>query len=310
MPSEQNSESPLVSVVIPTYNRADVLPRAIRSVIRQTFTDFELIIIDDGSQDRTREVVKEFTDPRIRYIRQENQGANAARNHGIRKAKGRYISFLDSDDEFHENNLQRVIETLENHGSNCIGAYTSYRRLRDGEVTHISSADKRKVTFDDIRKENTIGGFSAITFRASVFQKVGYLDEQLQSAQDYDIYLRSLQEGGYIIGIAEVLADQHLDEHRISDDIKKKKKGLGRIIEKHEETLAPSRIADQHYMIGFLHAENKDLGLARREFWKAIRTYPYNPFYYYHLLFSFAGLWAFKKSLDFKKSIKVYLKGS
>lgn len=301
-------ESPLVSVVIPTYNRADVLPRAIQSVLKQTLTDFEIIIVDDGSQDQTREVVEEFTDSRIRYIRQENQGANAARNHGIKKATGKYISFLDSDDEFHEDHLKQVVNELELEDSGCIGVYTSYRRLSNKKLVHVSTATREQVTFKDIRKENMIGGFSVVTFRATVFQRVGHLDEQLQCAQDYDFYIRALYDGGYITGVPEYLVDQHTDGTRISSDIQRKRAGLERIVEKHGEKLAESRLADHHYMIGFIHARDGDLASARSTFWRAVCTYPYDPFYYYHLIFSLCGEPVFNKSLEIKKNIKVLVK--
>src|SRR5581483_7287295 len=90
---------PDVSIILPTYNRVDTIPRAVESVRRQTFTDWELIVIDDGSTDGTAERINNL-DPRIRILRQENQGCYVARNRGIAEAKGRFIAFLDSDDEW------------------------------------------------------------------------------------------------------------------------------------------------------------------------------------------------------------------
>jgi len=90
---------PAVSIILPTYNRADVLHRALDSVFRQTFHDWELIVVDDGSSDETPELFRQV-DPRIRYLRQDNRGVYAARNHGLREARGRYLTFLDSDDEW------------------------------------------------------------------------------------------------------------------------------------------------------------------------------------------------------------------
>ncbi len=95
------AEKPMVSVIIPTYNRAHVLGRAIRSVLDQTYQDFELIVVDDGSSDHTGEVVATFADPRIHYLRHEkNRGAAAARNTAIKTAQGEYIASLDSHDEW------------------------------------------------------------------------------------------------------------------------------------------------------------------------------------------------------------------
>ena len=89
---------PKVSVVIPTFNRADTIGDSIKSVLEQTFKDFEVIVVDDGSTDGTESVVAAFGDSRIKYIMQDNAGACAARNNGIRHANGEYIAFQDSDD--------------------------------------------------------------------------------------------------------------------------------------------------------------------------------------------------------------------
>ena len=104
-----------VSVIIPTYNRAVFIADAIQSVLTQTYSDFEIIIVDDGSTDNTREVVGGFNDSRIKYIYQENQWAAAARNNGIRASNGEYLSFLDSDDILMENALKKGIQILDEH---------------------------------------------------------------------------------------------------------------------------------------------------------------------------------------------------
>lgn len=105
--------SPFFSVIIPTYNRADLLPIAINSVLSQTYTNWELLIIDDGSKDNTREVVNKYNDPRIKYIYQDNAERSAARNNGIKNALGTYICFLDSDDYYLPNRLQGLHNALQ-----------------------------------------------------------------------------------------------------------------------------------------------------------------------------------------------------
>lgn len=104
-----------VSVIIPTYNRAHLIAEAIQSVLDQTFTDFEIIVVDDGSTDNTKDVVDRFTDPRIRYIYQENQWAAIARNTGIEATSGEYLTFLDSDDVLTESALLRAVQVLDTH---------------------------------------------------------------------------------------------------------------------------------------------------------------------------------------------------
>jgi len=103
------------SIILPTYNRAHFLPKAIESVLNQPFIDWELIIIDDGSTDNTKNVVEQYSDKRIRYHWQENQERSIARNNGIKIANGKYICFLDSDDYYLENHLSHFFEALQNH---------------------------------------------------------------------------------------------------------------------------------------------------------------------------------------------------
>lgn len=112
-----------VSVIIPTYNRAHLLGRAIQSVLAQTYEDFEIIVVDDASTDVTEQVVKSFADDRINYIRhQKNKGGSSARNTGIKAAKGEFIAFLDSDDEWVPKKLEKEINRLQTL-SNEVGVF-------------------------------------------------------------------------------------------------------------------------------------------------------------------------------------------
>lgn len=104
--------TPLVSVVLPTYNRAPLLRRSIGSVLRQSFSDLELVVVDDGSRDNTEEVVSAFNDPRVRYLPRPNGGVAAARNTGVQAARGRYLAFQDSDDEWLLDKLERQLAAL------------------------------------------------------------------------------------------------------------------------------------------------------------------------------------------------------
>ena len=107
---------PTVSVIIPTYNRESLLPRALDSVVAQTFNDWEIVLVDDGSTDGTARVASRYADrlaDRFLYLRQENQGSSSARNYGIDASRGRFVAFLDSDDEFLPTKLRRQIELFD-----------------------------------------------------------------------------------------------------------------------------------------------------------------------------------------------------
>ena len=121
----------MISVVLPSYNRAHILPRAIESILGQTYKDIELIIVDDGSSDNTAEVVGSFSDSRIVYVRQENAGACAARNNGIAHARGDYIAFQDSDDIWHQDKLEKQLATLQNTGADIV--FCRMNRMVGGE---------------------------------------------------------------------------------------------------------------------------------------------------------------------------------
>ena len=124
------------SIIIPTYNRAAFLPKAIESVLAQTYTDWELIVVDDGSTDNTREVVSKYSDVRITYIYQENSERSVARNNGIAHAKGEYVCFLDSDNYMLPNRLERIAEFIERKNkSACYYTDIEYLNEQSGSVT-------------------------------------------------------------------------------------------------------------------------------------------------------------------------------
>ena len=129
----QHPEKPLVSVVIPTYNRAGFLPDAIGSVLAQSYANIEIIVIDDGSTDNTRSVLQPFED-KIRYLTSNHVGAAHARNMGMMAAKGKYIAFLDSDDQYLPGKLALQIEFLEKNPELKVVCSNFSGKREDGEV--------------------------------------------------------------------------------------------------------------------------------------------------------------------------------
>ena len=300
-----NSTGLSVNLIIPTYNRASVLDRAIESALDQTYEHIEVIVVDDGSTDDTESVVGAFDDDRLRYVYQENAGANAARNRGIRLASGRYVSFLDSDDELHPEHVERVVKTLEAADNDVVGAFTNARHLSKGSLVETMNVPGRTVSFEDLRRENVIGGFSATTFERRVFEEIGYLDEELASSQDYDLYLR-VTKRYRLEGIPEPLVDIHLDGDRISDDIDRKIEGQDRLLEKHGDDLAPERIAHHHYVRGLIHGSNGDLRAARTAFRSALRHHPYAPLSVIHYVATFSGRYGYPMLMSLKKKVKSF----
>lgn len=199
---------PVVSVVLITYNRADLLPHAIDSVLQQTYCDFELIVIDDGSTDNTAEVVGQYIDPRVIYHPVENGERARARNIGIQLSRGSYISFLDSDDWYLPNKLAAQVAVLENHPE--VGmTLGGWRIVKDnGELIdeirpwETLSSD---VTVDDMLFRGTATPNTGL-FRRVWFDRVEGFDNDLIISEDTDMWIRLLLAGCKNVWTEELVA--------------------------------------------------------------------------------------------------------
>ena len=187
---------PTISVIIPAYNYAQYLPIAIRSVLAQTFQDFEIIIVDDGSTDDTHSVVSEFVDPRIDYIYQENQGLAAARNTGIRSSHGLYIALLDADDAFYPAKLELQLRELSENPDISI-IFTGWDFvLQSGKLIRHARPWEDNLNLD-LESLLTNPQFSSSTalIRRDVFDRVGYFDRYLYRSEDFDFFIRAAANG-------------------------------------------------------------------------------------------------------------------
>ncbi|MFA6216035.1 MAG: glycosyltransferase [Candidatus Omnitrophota bacterium] len=187
---------PLVSVLIPTYNRADTISESIDSVLAQTSKDFEIIIIDDGSIDNTREVLEAYEN-KIDYYYKDNGGESSARNFGVKKARGKYIAFLDSDDIWCLERLQKLIGFMEKNDS--FGAIISEIEFIDinGKKLFCSSFKNdfpRDGHVLSYMLKNLVGMFSNMIVRKDVVAYIGEFDENLKTAADIDYFLRIAAE--------------------------------------------------------------------------------------------------------------------
>lgn len=192
MKDSQKRETVTVSVIIPTYNRAHVISRAIRSVLNQTFQNWELIIVDDGSNDNTEEVVRSFSDPRILYIHhQSNRGASAARNTGIQLARGRYIAFLDSDDEWLPEKLEKQLRVLESSDKDVGAVYTGaiFIDEESGRQRIKRPQAKGRILMEELAY-NPIGSASRVMIKRECFAKCGSFDEDFPPLEDWDMWIR------------------------------------------------------------------------------------------------------------------------
>lgn len=189
----------LVSVIMPTYKRDYIISEALVSLKNQTFKDFEVLVIDDGSEDNTENIVKQYEDLEIFYIKlDKNYGANYARNVGIAKARGKYLAFLDSDNEWLPSNLDIKVSMLQDtdvkvgfvFGSFFVekGDHKEIFQPTDIETTELL---KRKMLNTNVIDTNTV------LVKKECFQKIGGFDEQLKRLQDWDMFGRILFDGEY-----------------------------------------------------------------------------------------------------------------
>lgn len=183
------SKKPLVSVIIPTYNRGWIVKEAIDSVLEQDFPDYELIVVDDGSVDNTAAILKAYR-KKITVLRQDNQGVSAARNHGIAAASGRLISFLDSDDLWLPPKLSIQVKFFNDHPKAVINQ-TQERWIRNGVRVN---PKQRHHKFSGMIFERSLAlclvSPSAVMIKKRLFKTVGFFDENLPACEDYDLWLR------------------------------------------------------------------------------------------------------------------------
>jgi glycosyltransferase involved in cell wall biosynthesis len=209
----------LVSVIIPTYNRAELLPFTIRTVLNQTYQSFEIIIVDDGSTDNTSDVVLSFHDDRIRYFQIDHKGFPApARNKGIQEARGVYIAMLDSDDLWFSSKLMHQIHVFEENPAIKLIS-TNFTFFTKDKEPQLKLRMDTTVSFKKILKHNLIMN-SSVVFKKDIVKEIGYLDDRpiFKSVEDYDYWLRILHSyDNSVLILKECLTVYRVHEHSISD---------------------------------------------------------------------------------------------
>ncbi|SDD33236.1 glycosyltransferase family 2 protein [Natrinema hispanicum] len=308
-----SSTSPLVSVVIPTYNRSEVIGNAISSGLNQTFDDLEILVVDDGSTDQTKKVVSTFTDERVRYIPlAENQGANAARNTGVRQANGDLIAFLDADDEWQSDKIEKQVTRFDEVGADVGLVYTGITRKEiDGPIKDSSVHEFEGDVTRQLLLGNFIGTFSTIMVRKSVFDDVGYLNEPLPSWQDWEFYLRLSTEYNVAAvpealtvrrsGAAEQISSNFQTKQQVSYQ---KLRPMFQELTENEGVLFQRRsFAALDRALGDAALVNGQTTQARQIFLRAIKQYPFDPLLYSYLLVSLTGTRGYRAALRVKRRI-------
>jgi glycosyltransferase involved in cell wall biosynthesis len=181
---------PFFSVIIPTFNRRDFLEKAARSVLSQTCGDFELIIVDDGSTDGTQDLIGSFNDSRLKYVFQSNRGVSSARNRALEMARGRFMAFLDSDDRWKPEKLERSLWHIE-HSPKISVFHTNEVWYRKGRLL---AQKKKHAKPSGHVYEKALAlcciSISTAVVEKSVLEETGRFDESLEACEDYDLWLR------------------------------------------------------------------------------------------------------------------------
>lgn len=236
---------PLVSVIIPTYNREHLIGRSIRSVLNQTYKEFEVIVVDDGSTDNTMNVVSSFNDPRIRYIRHENNlGGAIARNTGITASRGEYIAFQDSDDEWLSEKLEKQMQIFNTAPGDVNIVYSAFIRVTDCSALFIPPnivAKKDGYILAQLLKGSFISTQTVI-LKKECFEKVGLFDNNLPRLQDWELFIRISKcfKFGYL---SEPLVIAYVQKDSISSNKKAYIEAYISIVDKHLDEFSKNNIA-------------------------------------------------------------------
>ncbi len=295
---------PLVSVVIPTHNRTEMLRSAIVSVQNQTFQDFEIIIVDDFSSNNTQEVVQSFKDPKIKYYRLlSNKGPGAARNVGILNSHGIYIAFLDDDDEWLPDKLTKQVPLLENSTTDFGGVYTSIMKIDavSGKTLNLKRAVKRGNLYSDLFVINCIIT-SSVLLKRECFEKIGLFDEKMQYGEDLDIWIRISKDYKWEC-LSDVLVKYRCHQNQISKNLSLLIRSNEIRIEKYKQqhvALTSKGYSRHYYDLGILYCLNGNVRKGRTAFAKAIRLTPLSRKPYLGFLLSLLGAHVFKKVIEIK----------
>jgi glycosyltransferase involved in cell wall biosynthesis len=296
---DDKTQVPLVSVVIPTYNSAQYLPETIGSILSQSWQDFEIIIVDDGSTDNTQEVVGAFNSSKIRYIEQENSGGpSRPRNMGVHHAQGKYISFFDSDDLMSRNKLAEAVAFLERYpdlgllfanfevcnerGDSFPGTFLdgfqTFWDLPKKQVGEKWFIIESAVAYESLFCQNFIGTSGTVIPKA-VFLSVGGFDESIAGPEDRDMWLRISR--CYALGYLDVVGHRYrrretgimgrgegvLAPYRIRVMRKQLETGLPPSLQRH----ALRNIARSLFVLGYHWQSLGEFRQARIHYWSSLK---------------------------------------
>ena len=270
------TDHPLVSVIIPTYNRASLIEKSVKSVYSQTYSNIELIVVDDGSEDDTERILSSYIDKNglVFHKHKENRGAPAARNTGGNLAHGEFLAFLDSDDKWDPRKLEKQVQIFNTSSPDVALVYTGIKKINEkGDFLGNKIPVMKGYIFNDLLIDNCIGSTSVAMIRRDAFLSVGGFDEKFPARQDLDLWLRIARD--YAVDyIAEPLVEYLVHSDRISVNLDSRLEGCKMLLEKYKEDIYADKEALfwQFYTLGRTYYLNRNWKEAIDFLRKAIRV--------------------------------------
>lgn len=277
--------TPAISVIIPAYNAERTILDTIYSVLAQTFANFELIVINDGSTDQTPELVCSVQDPRLKLFNYENAGLSTARNRGIERSIGQYISFLDADDQWTTDKLELQLKALQqNPQAGVAYSWTTYideqgKILSSGEPAFYQGNVHR-----DLLIKNIIVNGSNVLLKREVVERVGGFDPNISACEDWEYWLRIAPYFEFVV-VPKPQIFYRLSSTTLSSKIDKMEKYHLSVLEKafqaappHLQYLKPQAMSELYWFIAQLALTRNEKGvqvaLSRQKLWQAVQSYP------------------------------------
>ena len=298
---------PLVSVVLPTYNRARIIGPSIKSILDQTLRSIELIIIDDGSTDDTKDVVAAFGDPRIRYVPHDtNKGLATALNTGFREARAKFVAQLGSDDLWiSPTKLEKEYALIKDTSSDIGAVYSIMVKEtisgKDVQYPSVQSKKKEGYLYEEYLVDR-LGSFQTMLIKKLAFWDVGGVDQSLLALQDWDFFIRFSKKYS-ILHLPEITTKVIISPDSLTKNQKKRLLYRTQIFDKHraEFKQRPNIFTKHSYNIGNSWALYGEMALARRYLKIAFQNNPYNARYTFAFLLSL-----FNSPGLYKKIAKLY----
>ncbi len=266
-------DTPVFSVIIPTYNREKILSRAIDSILAQTFGDFELIIVDDGSIDKTGELVRNYKDERIKYVYKENGGQNSALNVGLKEARGRFVAFCDSDDTWMPLKLERTYEKyMEDEDVSVVYCWTGIER--NGQVELARNDYLEGNIYKEVLTQGYLTSPTFLSCKKSCFETIGEFDLKVINCQDDD-FCFNLCRYFKVALIKEILGVYYSDVDNRKSSMKKTAADSYLFLwEKHKDEVlrvcGKEVLADRYFKASMKYLMIKDFEKAKEIYHRAI----------------------------------------